>query len=462
MFRHQRRLTESEALTREALAIQQKLSGNESLEVTYTLHNLSIVLGDEGKQAESEATAREMLAIRQRRLGNEHPLVASALVDVAWTANASGKLDEAESVQEKALAMQRKLLGDGHPEVARSLNTLGQIMAKQGDMTESHAVLKAALSIQRKLLSEDNPDIMYTLRSLGWTLGTEGKWAEAEMAHREALALWRKRAGNEDPQALSELVDLVRALIAQKKFDEAQQCLDEVLTPAFVRQPASVNLLIQRTDLLGRQGQWAKAAADAILVLEYQPTEYYRYHILAPLLVMTHDRPAYEKLCRRMLATFSDTINPYVAERIAHSCLLLPDSGVDLQLVNQLADKAVIRGSGEANLPFFQACKAMAEYRLGHFSEAIGWAEKPLKSSLLDAQAKACAILAMAHWQLGQKDEARAILAQGNMLMPDILPVNNAQDAGNAWLSWLFARISLDEATKLIQAGSTPENIVPK
>ena len=72
-------------------------------------------------------------------------------------------------------------------------------------------------------------------------------------------------------------------------------------------------------------------------------------------------------------------MNPYIDERVAQDCLLLPHSGVDLELVDKLADMAVARGSGESALPYFQACKAMSQYRLGHFAEAIEWAEKAYK-----------------------------------------------------------------------------------
>ncbi len=69
-------------------------------------------------------------------------------------------------------------------------------------------------------------------------------------------------------------------------------------------------------------------------------------------------------------------MNPYVAERVAQDCLLLPHSGADLALVDKLADAAVTLGSSEASLPYFQVCKAMSNYRLGRFPEAIEWAER--------------------------------------------------------------------------------------
>jgi tetratricopeptide (TPR) repeat protein len=246
VHRRQRKLAQSEALTREALEIRRTVFGNEHLEVADSLHNLCVVLGDEGKRAESEATARERLAMLRRLLGNEHPLVASAAADLAWAAGFNGKLDEAESLEAEALAIQRKTLGDEHPEVAKSISSLGERLRQRGNLTDADTVLSAALSIQRKLLGENHSDYLTTLSSLGRTLESEGKGVEAETAHREALALWRKRAGTEDPQVVTELEAITRVLLAQKKFGEAEKFLDETLTPDFIRQPLSANLLASK------------------------------------------------------------------------------------------------------------------------------------------------------------------------------------------------------------------------
>jgi len=245
----------------------------------------------------------------------------------------------------------------------------------------------------------------------------------------------------------------------QKKFRETEQLLDEALTSAMVRQPSSCNLLIRRVDLMGRQGRWQEAAAAATLGVEYQPTEQDRYHTLAALLAITQNRPAYETFCRRILATFTNTSDAYIDERIAKDCLFLPDSGVDLEYVDKFADKAVSLGSGEpAGLPYFQVAKAMSAYRLGRLTESIEWAEKTLKSSIIYPNAHAFAILAMAHWELGHKDVARAMLDKGDSLTPNILRSHQAVDLGDAWVAWLLARISLDEATALIQPASKTES----
>ncbi len=299
VYRQLGRLAEAEPMAREALAIRQKLFGNEALEVADSLRNLSIILGDEGKWDEAEAMAREVLAIRLKLLGSEHPWVAYSLDDIAWAAGANGKLDEAESLERESLAMRQKLLGSEHPDVGKALYSVGDRMRQRGNLDGAYSSLSAALSIQRKGLDKDNPDLFETMRSLGstlegegkmaeaeqmhrealagWrnrgeietpralyaldclgsTLEAEGKLAEAEQVHREALASWRKRGDGETPQALSESESLTRVLMAQKKLSDAEKLPDEALTPAFVRQPSSADLLALMVDLKARQGQVA-------------------------------------------------------------------------------------------------------------------------------------------------------------------------------------------------------------
>jgi tetratricopeptide (TPR) repeat protein len=288
------------------------------------------------------------------------------------------------------------------------------------------------------------------MRSLGLTLEAEGKVSEAEQMHREALAGWRKRGESRTPQALGELESLVRVLAAQKKFGDAEQLLGEALTPEFIQHPSSTDLLAVRVEVMTRQGRWQEAATDATLALEHQPSNTDRYHTLAPLLAITHNRPAYEQLCRRILATFADTTNAVAADRMAKDCLLLPSSGIDLKLIGRLADTAVTAGKDDWLMPYFEVSKAQSEYRQGHFADAVVWAQKAVyRSDVLYLRAHAFAVLAMAHSRLGEKVTAQEMLAKGNALAPIIYPAENKADA---WSGWIFARISLDEATALIES----------
>jgi serine/threonine protein kinase/tetratricopeptide (TPR) repeat protein len=500
-LRQRGNLKEAYPVLNAALSIQRKVLGEDHPATLYTLKSLGLMYEAEKEWSQAETMFREAWALWRKRAGNNDLETLYAMRDLGEALEGQGKWSEAEALQHEALVSWRTREPNGGSQTAYTLHKLGEVLARQGKWSQAETACREELAFRRKQAQNDDPDTLYALRNLGINLEFEGRWAEAEIVHQESLASWRKRAGNDDPQTLytldrlawtlageakwseaetayrealgsrrnrgendapqtlSEVENLTKVLMDQKKFREAEQLLDEALTPAMVRQPSSCNLLIQRVELMGRQGRWREAATTATLVVEYQPTDQFRYHTLAALLAITRNRPAYETFCRKILATFTNTSDPYIDERIAKDCLLLPDSGVDLRSVDNLADKAVSLGSDHPeDLPYFQAAKAMSAYRLGHFAESIEWAEKTLKSSIIYANAHAYAILAMAHWKLGHSNVARAMLDKGDSLTPSILPSHQAVDLGDSWGAWLVARISLDEATALIQPASKTES----
>jgi len=408
------------------------------------------------REAETaSAKSQQVTKFLEDMLNGVGPL--NTLDKLGDTFDSEGKWSDAETVRREALAEYRQKVGNEDTLTLYALRRLGLTLEKEANWSGAETVWRESLAVWRKRGGNEETQTMYTLRKLGLTLEAEGKWPEAETVHREALTVSRKQAGNEGPEALMDLEGLIRALVAEKKFDIAEQFLAEVLTPAFVGRPASVNLLAKRVDIMGRQGRWREATTDSELLLRLQPNEQYNYHRLAGLLAIAHDHPPYEQLCLTIPTNFANPTNPYVAERMVQDCLLLPHSGVDLGLIDKWAEVALTLGQAEGSLPYFQACKAMSSYRLGRYAESREWGEKAAKSSIPYAQAKAYAILAMADWQLGQKDTARAMLAKGDILAPSILPARNPEDLGESWVALLFARISLDEATTLIQSELTIE-----
>ena len=458
VYRQQGRLDASEIATQEALQIWQKLSKSESLNAADSLLNLCILRGDRFRWVEAEELARKVLAIRRRELGDDDILVAKSLADVAWAAGANGKLAEAESLEREALALRRKLLSEQHPDVAKSLYLVGDRLRQEGKkLDEAHALLSEALSKQRKLGEEETRDMLDSMRSLGLTLEAEGKLVEAEALHREALVLWRKRHEIATPQAQWQLECLVRVLVAQEKLADAEQILDEILTPETLRNPSIIRALDLRIDLLARQGQWEKAAADAARALELQPTDQNRFHALAPLLVITHNHPGYEQLRRRVLTTFAGTTDPLVADRVAKDCLLLPCSDTELRKIDRLADMALNAGEEASrpneylrlSMPFFQTCKASSEYRQGRFAESVDWAQKVVESSQLYAKAQAYSILALAQWRLGHTEIARSALAEADR---SIMHISGQRNDQGGWLALIFARLWLEEAYQLINS----------
>src|SRR5258708_705543 len=480
-------------MAREVLDMERKLFGPEHRRGASALNAVARAAAADGKQKEAEDLEREALAMRQKLLSQEHPDVANSLYLVGDRMRQRGNLKEAYPVLSAALSIQRKVLGENNPntlyalkslglmykaeykwseaetvfrqvlaawrrragnddlETLYALRNLGEALEGQGKRSEAEALHREALASWRKRAGNEDQQTLYTLDRLGWTLEGEGKWSEAESVYREALALRRKRAAIDDPQVLSECEQLCRGLREQRKYHDMEQLLAEVLTPEFLKLPACCTLVARRLDVIGRQGRWSEALDVTATLMQHQPAEYYWAYAMAALLAKAHDRPAYAQLCKKIPATFIETTNPYIAWRVAIGCLLLPNSGADRRLVQQLATKAGTLGKADNGIGYFKACKALSEYREGGFAQAIEWAGQVRTNSEASASAEACSVLAMAQWRLGLKDEARDTLTQGNRLAPE-MPSTQGPDLGDKWLDWLIARILLVEGTERISA----------
>ena len=455
--------SEAEALTRESLAIREKLFGGQSLEVADSLRGLGILQGDEGKWVDAEATEWQVLAIRKKCLGSEHPWVASSLADVAWAAGGSGKLDEAASLEREALVMREKLLSPDHPDIARSLYLLGERERQRGNFPEAGSLLTDARAMQLKSVLAGTPGYIETLRSLGLALEAQGKAVETEQVRREILATWRKLGLGDTPRAVTDLGDLVHVLMIEGKLIEAEQLLDQAIVPSVTKMPSMANLFILGASLKTRLAHWQQAASDAALAWQYRPNDNNLYPMVAALLVKTGNSAGYQHFCQTILATSSNTLNYFIADAVAKSCVFGPSAGVNLEEVSRLEDWALAHAAGDNGaMPYLQDCKALCEYRLGHFAGAVEWAEKPTKSLTVLVQPHSYATLAMAKWRLGRKTEAAAMLAKGKAMAPDIMPESIVRENGTDWLAWLYARVQLDEAAALIETESTAGSNVAK
>ena len=143
---------------------------------------------------------------------------------------------------------------------------------------------------------------------------------------------------------------------------------------------------------------------------------------------------------------------------MAKDCLILPSAGVDLKPVAAMAEFAVTNGAGASTAPFYQCCKALVEYRQGHFEDAVEWAERAATNPFPYSQAEAYAILAMSEYQLKQVAIARATLVKGDTVVAEHLPKLGIQRLGYDWRDWIIVHSLLDEARSLID-GPTSTNV---
>src|SRR5262249_33547838 len=118
----------------------------------------------------------------------------------------------------------------------------------------------------------------------------------------------------------------------------------------------------------------------------------------------------YQQARRELLRHFGAITDPYVAERTARACLLMPAEGSDLQAAATLAERAVSakENTDQWIFPYFLFAHGLPEFREGPFESAIS-----IMSSRAAEVMGPCPrlVIAMSMFELGQRDEARRALA---------------------------------------------------
>jgi serine/threonine protein kinase len=215
------------------------------------------------------------------------------------------------------------------------------------------------------------------------------------------------------------------------------------------------------------QGNWRRATEfysnlvplDLFKNLDPTTTDYTKYVVV---LMEMGDRPAYETLRDDFIRQFGKTTDPNVAERIIKNSLLIPPNASRLATLAPLAEVAAKSvyppkaASGNWPLPWRNMTLALMEYRRGNYAEAVNWGNRCLsaKPDSLDVTCVTTvrAILAMAHYQLGQADQARLELAKSRELIEERSKTAFViyQDGHGMWFDWFFGRILEREAAAMI------------
>src|SRR6185503_9803791 len=145
---------------------------------------LARLLGfQEARLAEAEETSRKALAIQKKLSADDTPEIARTLLMVATLLRREGKWAEAETHYIEGVTMWRRMqAGDGR-EPAGSLGYLSEVLLHQGKLAEAQARGREALAISRKLPAAGGGSLMAVIESLDILVSillTQNKNVEAE------------------------------------------------------------------------------------------------------------------------------------------------------------------------------------------------------------------------------------------------------------------------------------------
>jgi tetratricopeptide (TPR) repeat protein len=185
------------AYQEQALAINQKVYGEEHPETAKSLNNVGSRYGDLGEHRKALAYKERALAIRQKVYGEEHPETASSLNNVGRSHSELGDYNKGLEYEERALAIRQKVYGEEHPETASSLNNVGRSHSELGDYNKGLEYEERALAIRQKVYGEEHPQTASSFNNVGGSYSALGDHSKALACAERALAVCQKVYGEE-------------------------------------------------------------------------------------------------------------------------------------------------------------------------------------------------------------------------------------------------------------------------
>ena len=386
LFR-QRKLEEARKLDEETLAIRKRVLGPEHPDTLGSMNNLAAVLQGLGKLEEARKLDEETLAIRKRVLGPEHADTLGSMTGLAVVLRGQGKLEEARKLDEEILAIRKRVLGPEDPITLASMHYLAGVLFRQRKLEEARKLLEETLALMTRVLGPEHPDTLRSMHYLASVLQTQGKLDEARRLHEETLAARKRVLGAEDPDTLASMNNLAGVLHGQDKLEEARKLLEEtlaihkrVLRP---EHPDTLGLMYNLANVLRDQGKLDEARKLLEERLEA------RKRVLGP------EHPDTVRTARALAWLCSNAAR--------NLCIDVGSSPADRQRAVAFAKRAVELRPDAAN---DWSSLGVAQYRAGKWQEALEALNKSCELHRRDGTARQGSFLAMAHWQLGHKDEA--------------------------------------------------------
>jgi serine/threonine protein kinase/tetratricopeptide (TPR) repeat protein len=315
-----------------------------------TLGRSFLYLGQPKLAVEQDRAAR---AIYRKWLGPDHPHTLTSTHNLAGDYAALGRSADARRLHQATLAARKARLGSDHRDTLRSMGAVASCWSCLGRHADALRLRRETFARQKAALGPDDPDTLATMSNLANCLGAVGRHADALRLHEATVARFRARFGPDHPDTLRSMHNLAN----------------------------SYGALARHADALQLRKQTA-ALMEAKLGPDHPHTRACRHN----LFVGMNDLAWF-------LATAPDESLRDPAKAVTYA----------MKAVEMAPRNAQARGT-----------LGTARYSAGDWKGAITDLERAIRLRVADDPDKAFEgfFLAMACWQIGEKDKARAWFAR--------------------------------------------------
>lgn len=189
------RYEDAAKLLKETLAMEERILGEELLQIAKTKRDLARVKLDQSDYRGAEALFLAAAKTVNSLTGPDHPERAELSRDLGNLYLREGMYDKAETYYLKALELARTVLGEKNRVTADSARDLGDLYSKKGNNEKALQYLTTARDIDVSLYGEDAPQVAADLMAMATIYDALGRGSEATPLIAKASAIKQKVAG---------------------------------------------------------------------------------------------------------------------------------------------------------------------------------------------------------------------------------------------------------------------------
>ncbi len=226
---------EAEPLFRQALDIEEKVSGKNTVAYSSILNNLGNLYTAMGRYAEAGKIYEQVLETRKGTLSTNHPEYAATLNAMALLYRKNKQNGLAESLYKQALNIRKMTLGEKSAEYAASLDNLAGFYQSINKNTEAEANYRKALEIRKVVFGAKSTKAAASMNNLAILFEDNKLYAKAEPLYKEALEIFVQNLGEKHPNTTSTLNNAALFFETQGKFAQAEPLYQRMVKSVFVQ-----------------------------------------------------------------------------------------------------------------------------------------------------------------------------------------------------------------------------------
>ncbi|HEV8060357.1 MAG TPA: tetratricopeptide repeat protein [Gemmataceae bacterium] len=413
---------DAEKLLSETLAVQKRVLDADDPDALRTMIVLAHVLDDRPPYEESQKIYEEVLAAEKRTLGDTDPATLMTQTDLAVNLKRRGHSEDARKLLEDTLATQKRTLKPNDLDLLSSMNNLASALESLGRYAESLKVSSELLPLQKQSLPVDHPDIANSMMSIANNLSKLGQYEQSLKMFEETIAVQKRSLPDGHQRTLVTMRGYANLLSRQGHREKARTVFEETISiqertlpPGDPQTLATMRDLGILLDVMG-QSEAALKLKEKILAirrLAHSPTHSDTLEAMRSIAIsktnLGRNREAlqmYEEILSISLKAYQakDSVQINAINGMAWFLATVPDKELRdpkraQELAKQVLDLDPSKGDSWNSY-------GVAQYSAGDWQGALKALTESVRLRTNGGDSFDYFFLAMAHWQLGHKEEA--------------------------------------------------------